>query len=112
MRALLTVAMIVSAAAHADESSVVPPTCARPARLEGQFNGASVVVITLKATASDSQTVAMALSRKYGFKLVYVRPAPEKRFVASLLTPSEVAKLRCEPKIDVVSYYSAQVMSR
>jgi hypothetical protein len=58
----------------------------------------------LKPGTTDSQAAAMRLSRKYGFRLMWVLRAAGKGFIAPLLTPSEIAKLRCEPDVEVVSY--------
>ena len=104
VRALLTVAMMLSVAGHANDSSVITPSCAEPARLEGQFDPAAPhLVVVLKADVQNSQAVAVALSRKYGFSLRWVFRTL-KGFAASLLTPAELARLRCEPEVEVVSY--------
>jgi hypothetical protein len=103
VRVPLIVALLLPLAAMADDSSVVTPTCEHPARLEGNFDGSPSIIVMLKADTPDYQAVAVTLSRKYGFKLRWGFRSM-KGFIADLLSPAEIAKLRCEPEVETVSY--------
>ena len=105
MRALIAIAILVPIVSYADKSSVVTPACTQPARLEGNIDAAPDLIVRLKGYTADPKAVAAELSKKYGFKILWVFPLNYGGgFSASLLTPSEIAELRCDPGIEVVRY--------
>jgi len=105
LRALpILASLLLALTAPAESLSVITPACSQPARLEGHFDGSPSISVLLKADVPDSQAVALALSKKYGFRILWVLRATGKGFIASLLTPSEIAKLRCEPDVEIISY--------
>jgi hypothetical protein len=59
VRAALTVALMLPLAATADDSNVVTPACAHPARLEDHFDGSASIVVMLKADTPDYQALAV-----------------------------------------------------
>jgi hypothetical protein len=103
VRAFLILAAVFIGFALPAELEVITPTCAQPAELEGHFDGSASISVLLKADTPDSQAVAVALSKKYGFRILWILRAG-KGFIASLLTPGEIAKLRCEPDVETISY--------
>jgi hypothetical protein len=100
---LILAAVFIAFPLSAEDVEVITPTCAQPAELEGHFDGSASIGVLLKADTPDSQAVAVALSKKYGFRVLWILRAG-KGFIASLLTPSEIAKLRCEPDVETISY--------
>jgi TPR repeat protein len=88
------------------DSGVVTPVCTQPARLEGNIDATALdLTVRLKGFTADPKAVAAELSKKYGFEILWVLPLNYGGgFRASLLTPSEIAQLRCEPDIEVVRY--------
>jgi len=104
VRILLFLALVVPLSARADDTAVVTPACAHPARLEGHFDGSPSIMVKLKSSTRDAQAVGMALSKKYGFKIVWWFRAVFKGFIAPYLAPGEIAELRCEPDVELVEY--------
>lgn len=102
MRAFLAVVLLVPVASYSDDSIVVTPACGQPARLEGHFNAWRHYLVSLKASTADLRGVADALSKKYGFRWEWGPPGVVR--VITLLTPDEIAQLRCEPDVGGVAY--------
>ena len=103
MRVAPLLFILACVAANATDSDVIAPSCAQPARLENHFEGSPYITVVLKPSAKDRQSVVRGLSRKYGFQIIAVYHAVNG-FTVSLLSPEEIAKLRCEPEVDTVTY--------
>jgi hypothetical protein len=105
VRILLFLALVVALGARADDTAVVTPACAHPARLEGHFDWAAPrIVFVLKPSTKDLGAVGTALSKKYGFKIVWWFTAVFKGFMTPYLAPSEIAELRCEADVELIEY--------
>jgi hypothetical protein len=105
MRLLLVLATVLPAVPYADDFTAVTPPCAQPARLEGHFDGVPGVFVGLKSTipGPEPHAAGMALAKKYGFR-IDGWGGLWTGFVVSFLAPIEIAKLRCEPDVEFVSF--------
>lgn len=78
------------------------PPCRHPAPLDGQFQPERISVLVVVKRDKDLDRAARRLAIKFHFQPVLVRHM--HGFTAVLDQESDVAKLRCEPAIESLSY--------
>jgi hypothetical protein len=95
----------LSMCACASNPAVLDPPCDRPSVLEGeQDRGVRGFIVTLRDDGKLAPgMIAYDLGRKYGFTPQDVFRSLHA-FSVSELSPQVLARLRCEPSVDRVSY--------
>ena|ERR1017187_6436539 len=87
-----------------DPASVVAPACSAAAPLAGFYDPrAPDYIVTFYAGTDVDATVAM-LTAKYQFQTIHVYHGVSLLGFNAALTPSVVAKIRCEPTVKAVEY--------
>jgi hypothetical protein len=106
MRALIVFLAALPTVLYASDGEVIQPSCAHPADLQerppghGGFPGDYIVF----TRGTDSGTGVMTLQERYhfgAFAPVKWRGLDAVRVVLSVLTPAEIAELRCEPVVEL-----------
>jgi hypothetical protein len=84
-------------------SEILNPPCGHPATLEGESDqGVGGFIIVVRESNSYPGIVAHALGRKYGFTPASI--FDDGSFSVEKITPGVLARLRCDPEVESVSY--------
>jgi hypothetical protein len=96
-------AVLLVVCACASNSDILDPPCGQPATLEGQPDrGVDGFTIGVRESTSYPGIVAHALGRKYGFTPTFI--FRDGSFSVEKITPQVLARLRCDPEVENVSY--------
>ena len=97
--------LLASLAMHsgADDATLPPPTCTKPAPLVNQYDVRTPTTwIRLSTAPAQVASVIARLTRQYAI----VRPVTSPSFngFVATLTPSQVSKLRCDPDVATMEF--------
>jgi|GEM_PF-2317518 len=91
-----------AAPAPTDPSTVIEPSCADPAPLEGTYDSRAPGYIVSLEQGTDAQATADELAARYGFEVQRVFQSLPG--FSAELTPEVVAAIRCEPVVVLVEH--------
>ncbi len=94
---------MVCAAAAPQKPEVLAPACKNPAPLQGEWSPNAAGYFAIFKDGVDGPKATVSLVKKHGFA-VEGDLSMAGMFLVRVLTPRQMAALRCEPQIRLIEY--------